>query len=64
MWDINGNWVDDTVYGRWSINMFLFKGSEMRNVTKPDDEAQITTVSLEQGLGLVHWPAMGWFNMQ
>lgn len=46
IWDLNSNWDGNTLYGRWSINMFLFKGSEMGNVTEHDDEAQITTVSL------------------
>ncbi len=44
MWDLNGNWDGKTLYGRWSVNLFLFKGSEMGNVTEHDDEAQISQV--------------------
>ena len=56
MWDLNGNWAGDTRYGRWSINLFLFKGSEMGNVTEHDDEAQISMVSREQCHELVQGP--------
>ena len=53
MWDLNGNWNGETRYERWSINMFLFKGSEMGNITEHDDEAQISMVSCAHGNGLL-----------
>jgi len=53
MWDLNGNWNGETRYERWSINMFLFKGSEMGNITEHDDEAQISMVSWAHGMGLL-----------
>ena len=48
LWDLNANWNGKTHYERWSINMFLFKGSEMGNITEHDDEAQISQVSCAQ----------------
>ena len=45
MWDLNGNWDGKSLYGRWSVNLFIFKGSEMGNVTQHDDEEQISQVS-------------------
>ncbi len=53
MWDLNGNWNGETQYERWSINLFLFKGSEMGNITEHDDEAQISMVSWAHSMGLL-----------